>query len=149
MESKKVKIGISAKQYDDIMDEGAEPSVMNIFCEAMITDDGENIIVEYEEFLVDGGGVTNTKILFNKQDPYTVSLMRSGMVEMVCSFAHGERFNCAYRMADGIALDFCVVTKELKNTLSFAGGSLFLDYTVEVRGLVVTKNEYRLNIIKR
>ena len=149
MEIKKVKIGISAKQYDDVMDTGAEPSVMNVFCEAMITDDGENIIVEYEEFLVDGGGVTNTKILFNKKDPYTVSLMRSGVVEMVCTFADGERYNCAYRMADGIALDFCIVTKELKNTLSFDGGSISLNYNVEVRGLVVTRNEYRLTIIKR
>lgn len=149
METKKVKIGISAKQYEDIMETDAEPSVMNIFCEAMITDDGENIIIEYEEFLVDGGGVTNTKILFNKKDPYTVSLMRSGVVEMVCTFADGERYNCAYRMADGIALDFCIVTKELKNTLTFDGGSISLNYNVEVRGLVVTRNEYRLAIIKR
>ena len=149
MRSKKVKIGISSKQIENIMDQDSEPVVMNVLCEAVITDDGDNIIIEYEEFLVDGGGVTNTKILFSKSNPYTVSLMRSGLVEMVCSFSDGERFNCAYRMSDGIALDFCIATKELKNTLTFDGGNLYLNYTVEVRGLVINRNEYRLHIIKR
>jgi uncharacterized beta-barrel protein YwiB (DUF1934 family) len=149
MESKKVKIGISAKQMDDMAAKTEEPVVMNVLCEAMITDDGDNIIIEYEEFLVDGGGVTQTKLIFSKNASHAVSLMRTGLVEMACTFAKGERFNCAYRMSDGIGLDFCMVTKDLKNTLSYEGGSLFISYTVEVRGLVVSRNEYRLNIIKR
>lgn len=149
MDVKKVKIGISSKQMDGIMENDPEPAVMNVFCEAVVTDDGKNVIIEYEEFLVDGGGVTNTKLMFNKNDPYTVSLMRSGLVEMVCSFADGERFNCAYRMSDGIALDFCIVTKELRNTISANGGGIFISYNVEARGLVITRNEYRLNIIKK
>ena len=149
MESKKVKIGISAKQYDDLAPKTEEPVVMNLLCEADMTDDGDNIIIEYEEFLVDGGGATQTKLIFNKNTPHTVSLMRTGLVEMACTFAKGERFNCAYRMSDGIGLDFCMVTKELKNKLSYDGGSIFIGYTVEVRGLVVSRNEYRLNVIKR
>ncbi len=148
MESKKVKIGICAKQTDD-MSPGAEPSVMNVFCEAVLTDDGKNFTVEYEEFLVDGGGVTNTKLVFAKNAPNVVSMVRTGLVKMACSFSHGERFNCVYSMADGISLDFCMVTKELTNTLSLDGGRLLVKYNIEVRGLVISENEYRLTVINR
>ncbi len=148
MESKKVKIGICAKQTDDMSPE-AEPSVMNVFCEAVLTDDGENFTVEYEEFLVDGGGVTNTKLVFAKNAPGVVSMVRTGLVKMACSFSHGERCNCVYSMADGISLDFCMVTKELANTLSLGGGRLLVKYNIEVRGLVISENEYRLTVINR
>ena len=65
METRKLRIGICAKQTDDLSSE-AEPTVMNVFCEASVTDDGEEITVEYDEYLVEGGGSTHTKLIFKK-----------------------------------------------------------------------------------
>ena len=76
-------------------------------------------------------------------------MVRTGLVKMACSFAEGERFNCVYSMSDGIALDFCMVTKELENTVSLGGGRLIVKYNIEVRGLVISKNEYRLTVLKK
>lgn len=148
METRNVRIGICAKQTDD-MSPDAEPTVMNIFCEAKLTDDGKEFTVEYEEFLVDGGGSTDTKLIFKKDEPGVVSMVRTGLVKMACSFSDGERFNCVYSMSDGISLDFCMVTKGLENTLSMEGGRLLVKYNIEVRGLVVSKNEYRLTVLKK
>ena len=148
METRKLRIGICAKQTDDLSPE-AEPTVMNVFCEASVTDDGEEITVEYDEYLVEGGGSTHTKLIFKKNEPGSVSMVRTGLVKMACSFAKGERFNCVYSMSDGIALDFCMVTKELENTVSLGGGRLIVKYNIEVRGLVISKNEYRLTVLKK
>lgn len=147
MENRKVKIGISAKQTEGGEGYPAEPFVMNIICEGEITDDGDNIYIEYEEHLSDDGGVTHTKITFSKSRPETVSLIRSGEVNTICSFTAGERYACSYDMG-GLLLDFCIVTKTLKNNMSFGGGSISMSYNMEVRGIAMSRNEYKLTVIK-
>lgn len=146
MEKRQVKIGISAKQTDG-MDEAAEPVVMNIISEAEITDDGENIYIEYEEHLSEDGDITNSKLIFSKKNPATVSLVREGEVTTSCSFTRGERCSCSYNIG-GLALDFVVATKTLKNTLTLDGGVIAMNYDMEVRGITMSKNEYKLTVIK-
>ena len=148
METKKVRIGISAKQTEGGDGYDAEPVSMNVICEAELTDDGENVYIEYEEHLSDDGGVTHTKLVFSKNRPETVSLIRSGEVSTVCSFTEGERYACSYNMG-GLMLEFCIVTKALKNNLSVNGGSITLNYNMEVRGIVMSRNEYKLKVIKK
>lgn len=148
METRKVKIGISAKQTEGGEGYNAEPVTMNVICEADLTDDGDNVYIEYEEHLSDDGGVTHSKLVFSKNKPETVSLIRSGEVSTVCSFTAGERYACSYNMG-GLVLDFCIVTKALKNTLTFGGGNITLNYNMEVRGIVMSRNEYKLTVIKK
>ena len=148
MEKRKVKIGIAAKQTEGGEECFAEPVTMNIICEAEITDDGDNIYIKYEEHLSEDGEVTHSKLLFSKSNPNTVSLVRSGEVTTSCSFSHGERCACSYNMG-GLAFDFGVVTKALKNTLTLDGGSISMNYNMEVRGITMSRNEYRLTVLKR
>lgn len=147
MESKKVKIGIIAKQTDGGEESSAEPTVMNIICEGEITDDGDNIYIEYEEHLSENDEVTRSRLVFAKDNPGTVSLIRSGEVTTSCSFACGERCAYAYNI-DGLSFDFCVVTKSLKNTLTLDGGSISMQYNMEVHGITMSRNEYRVTVIK-
>jgi uncharacterized beta-barrel protein YwiB (DUF1934 family) len=68
---------------------------------------------------------------------------------MSCTFFAGGRCNCNYAMQGGISLDFCMVTKTLTNTVSMGGGTLAMAYNMEVRGVTMSRNEYKLTVIKR
>ena len=146
---KKVKIGISAKQFEGDVSFDSEPMVMNILCEALLTENGDEFAIEYDERIGDDGGVTHTKLVFGKDKPEKVSMVRTGEVNMSCTFFAGGRCNCNYVMQGGISLDFCMVTKTLKNTVSMAGGSLSMAYNMEVRGVTMSRNEYKLTVIKK
>jgi uncharacterized beta-barrel protein YwiB (DUF1934 family) len=146
---KKVKIGISAKQYEGDESYSSEPAVMNVLCEALLTENGDEFTVEYDERISEDGGVTHTKLVFGKKAPGRVSMVRTGEVNMSCMFFAGGRCNCNYVMEGGIALDFCMVTKTLSNTVSMEGGTLAMTYNMEVRGVTLSRNEYKLTVIKR
>ena len=104
---KKVKIGISAKQYEGDASMDSEPMVMNVLCEAVLTEDGDEFSVEYDERISEDGEVTHTKLVFGKSNPSKVSMVRTGEVNMSCTFFAGGRCNCNYAMQGGISLDFC------------------------------------------
>ena len=146
---KKVKIGISAKQYEGDASMDSEPMVMNVLCEAVLTEDGDEFSVEYDERISEDGEVTHTKLVFGKSNPSKVSMVRTGEVNMSCTFFAGGRCNCNYAMQGGISLDFCMVTKMMNNTVSMNGGTISISYNMEVRGVTMSRNEYRLTIIKR
>ena len=146
---KKVKIGISAKQFEGDVSFDSEPMVMNILCEALLTENGDEFAIEYDERIGDDGGVTHTKLVFGKAKPEKVSMVRTGEINMSCTFFAGGRCNCNYAMQGGISLDFCMVTKTLKNTVSMDGGTLSMAYNMEVRGVTMSRNEYKLTVIKR
>ncbi|MBQ9745800.1 MAG: DUF1934 domain-containing protein [Clostridia bacterium] len=149
MEFKKVKIGISAKQHEGDVSFDSEPMVMNILCEALLADSGDEFSIEYDERVSEDGDVTHTKLVFGKENPGKVSMVRTGEINMSCTFFAGGRCNCNYAMQGGISLDFCMVTKTLKNTVSLGGGTLAMTYNMEVRGVTMSRNEYRLTVIKR
>lgn len=149
MLAKKVKIGISAKQYEGDVSFDAEPMVMNVLCEALLTEDGDEFAIEYDERVSEDGGVTHTKLVFGKTNPTRVSMVRTGEINMACTFFAGGRCNCNYAMQGGISLDFCMVTKTLTNTVSMGGGTLAMAYNMEVRGVTMSRNEYKLTVIKR
>lgn len=146
---KKVKIGISAKQFEGDVSFDSEPMTMNILCEAVLTENGDEFSIEYDERIGDDGGITHTKLVFGKNAPGKVSMVRHGEVNMACTFFAGGRCNCNYAMQGGISLDFCMVTKTLSNTVSMAGGTLAMAYNMEVRGVTLSRNEYKLTVIKR
>ena len=139
---KKVKIGISAKQYEGDVSFDSEPMVMNVLCEALLTENGDEFSIEYDERVSEDGGVTHTKLVFGKGNPGRVSMVRTGEINMSCTFFAGGRCNCNYAMQGGISLDFCMVTKTLTNTVSMGGGTLAMAYNMEVRGVTMSRNEY-------
>jgi uncharacterized beta-barrel protein YwiB (DUF1934 family) len=149
MLAKKVKIGISARQFEGDESYDSEPAVMNVLCEAVLTENGDEFSIEYDERISEDGGVTHTKLIFGKNAPNKVSMVRHGEINMSCTFFAGGRCNCNYAMQGGISLDFCMVTKTLSNTVSMEGGTLDIKYNMEVRGITMSRNEYKLTVIKR
>ena len=96
---KKVKIGISAKQYEGDVSFDSEPMVMNVLCEALLTENGDEFSIEYDERVSEDGGVTHTKLVFGKGNPGRVSMVRTGEINMSCTFFAGGRCNCNYSVS--------------------------------------------------
>ena len=146
-DKRNVRIGISAKQTEGDESYDSEPVSMNVICDGVITEEDGNVCIEYEEHLSKDGEVTRTKLFWKKEEPKSVSMFRTGEVSMACLFSSGERCACSYKTQD-LTLEFFIVTKSVKNTLSLSGGSIGVSYNMEVKGITVSRNEYKLTVIK-
>lgn len=146
-DKRNVRIGISAKQTEGDESYDSEPVSMNVICDGVITEEDGNVFIEYEEHLSKEGEMTRTKLFWKKEEPKSVSMFRTGEVSMACLFSDGERCACSYKTQD-LTLEFFIVTKSVKNTLSLSGGSIGVSYNMEVKGITVSRNEYKLTVIK-
>ena len=146
-DKRNVRIGISAKQTEGDESYDSEPVSMNVICDGVITEENANVCIEYEEHLSKDGEMTRTKLFWKKEEPKSVSMFRTGEVSMACLFSSGERCACSYKTQD-LTLEFFIVTKSVKNTLSLSGGSIGVSYNMEVKGITVSRNEYKLTVIK-
>ncbi len=147
-EKKTVKIGISAKQTEGDGSFEAEPVVMNLISEAEYIEDENSVSIEYDEHISDDGAMTHTRVFFEKAQRDTVSVFRTGDVRTSVSFSDGGRCACSYNIS-GMSLDFVMVTKSLKNTVSPVGGSISIIYNMEMKGIIMSRNEYKLTVIAR
>ena len=146
-DKRNVRIGISAKQTEGDESDDSEPVSMKVICDGGITEEDGNVCIEYEEHLSKDGETTRTKLFWKKEEPKSVSMFRTGEVSMACLFSSGERCACSYKTQD-LTLEFFIVTKSVKNTLSLSGGSIGVSYNMEVKGITVSRNEYKLTVIK-
>ena len=153
--AKKIRENLK-KDVDELKKEGIKPK----FAVILVGDDPASKIyvrnknracneigIEYEEHLSKDGETTRTKLFWKKEEPKSVSMFRTGEVSMACLFSSGERCACSYKTQD-LTLEFFIVTKSVKNTLSLSGGSIGVSYNMEVKGITVSRNEYKLTVIK-
>jgi uncharacterized beta-barrel protein YwiB (DUF1934 family) len=142
--NKQVKINIVSTQYEG--DGNGEKHIVSFSCEGVMSKKASRIEVKYEEDLSGGGRPTVTSVSFDALSPELVSLARRGEVNSSCAFSKGERYMCNYD-AGFVKFDFCVATKSVVNSLTYEkGGTLCLDYGMEVRGVSAQQNEYRLTV---
>ena len=100
--------------------------------ELSISDDGE---VELSYLENDGTGLEGTvvKLVFNKNNPDLISMLRLGNMSTMLSFEAGKRYKSVYK-TPYMPFDLTVNTLEVDNSL-LDDGSLYLNYLMEVRGL--------------
>jgi uncharacterized beta-barrel protein YwiB (DUF1934 family) len=97
-----------------------------------VDDEGE---VELSYLEGDGTGLegTEVKLVFHKDNPDLVSMLRFGSMSTMLSFEAGKRHKSVYK-TPYMPFDLTVNTIEVENTL-LSDGALYLNYLMEVRGL--------------
>lgn len=95
--------------------------------------------IEYSE---DDGAVITTIDLFKDG---MVSISRTGGINSHMVFAAEKAFLCIYNTGF-FPMQIRVRTKSLKNTLSFEGGRLDIDYSVEIVGNLAEKNKLSFSV---
>lgn len=122
-----------------------EADIMEINSLGDFVDDGERIIVSYEETEATGMDGSRTSVTFLKNEPHIVTMTRDGVVSTTLVFEEGKRHHCIY---DTMFMPFevCVHTKKVVNRL-LDEGYIDLDYVVEIRGAKAERTKFKMQII--
>ena len=120
--------------YSSVVEESGSEFETKGFIDVEQRDDGKiNIVVEYDSYEMSNLEAV-TKIRYNPEDK-TITTSHEGKVNTVMVYEKGERHFSTYSTPFGI-MEMAVYTKECRGRLLYPrGGVLFIDYTVEVKGL--------------
>ena len=113
---------IEGENYLELMSEG----------ELEVDKSGE-VTLSYLEGDENGLEGTKVKLVFNKEDPLLISMLREGQMNTMLSFEAGKRHKSIYH-TPYMPFDLTVNTIEVENNI-LDGGMLYLNYIMEVHGL--------------
>lgn len=135
----KAKISIKGRQFFEGGDDEVE----------LITDgefgrEGTDYVISYDETEMTGMQGAKTTIRVTKDN--TVTLHRSGGAGSAMIFEPGRRSQCHYEVEGGAGLMMTVGSTRVINRLSKAGGSLFVDYKLEIMGELMSKNNFLIKV---
>jgi uncharacterized beta-barrel protein YwiB (DUF1934 family) len=136
--TKEIILTISgAHQYSNSGDDQ-----MNLVTEGVMRELGDALELEYEESeLTDMEGTVTNIIIQGPQ----VSLMRTGEVCSQMVFEQGRRHLSVYSTPYG-TLEIAVATQRLENHLTLQGGTLEIDYSLEMDHALVGFVAFRLSV---
>jgi Uncharacterized protein conserved in bacteria len=119
---------------------------LELVTEAEMTDDGKRIEIKYNETELTGMDGAVTQISFEREVPGIVSMLRGGTVYTVLIFEKGKRHICAYE-TPYMPFELCIFTRKVDNFLNMeTGGSLDLDYFIEIRGAGTERTVFRMDV---
>jgi len=133
------RISIKGRQFydDDYYD------TIELMTDGSFEKQGDAYLISYDESEVTGMTGTRTTILVEPGD--RVTLTRVGDVVQSLIFEPGRRSNGHYLMKDG-QLMLTVDAVSLVNRLSEKGGSLFVNYSLEINSQLMSKNNFLIKI---
>lgn len=103
------------------------------------------VCIRFLENLTDSE--SDTCISFEESDPGLISLSRKGDVVSSCSFSAESRHSCNYEIGGMINFELCINTHKTENTVTFGrGGTILLEYSIEMRGTELQSAVYRLKV---
>lgn len=147
---KEVKIKIISKVYDisDCPEDGKYPSQDETRCDTiemsaygiMTINDGVYSI-EYDESC-EGMGGTKTRLFFDLNNPGCVNLFRRGTVCGDLVFDRDADRNVFMYQNDVMPFELALVTKRLVNRLGEDGGTLHIDYKLELQATNIERTVF-------
>lgn len=124
-----------------------EPERIEFATEGIISDDGKRIEISYDETELSGMAGSHTTLLFDKNSPGLITLIRTGVYTTSLVFnAADRRQRCMYDTGILPPFELSVLTGKLENGLSYEGGRLLLDYVIEMHGVKTEYNSMLLEV---
>lgn len=123
--------------------QGEEPQTIELTTDGQLRREGDALLLSYAETEVTGmEGVVTT---FRVAGDGTVQLLREGATNATMTFVEGQKTESLYDMGFG-ALLLGVHTRRVESRLHESGGTLRMDYTVEVEHVPVGSNTYEIAV---
>ena len=122
--------------------EGTPPDAMELVTKGSLTREGGSYTLSYQESELTGLEGTLTTI---QVDGEQVTLMRIGEFNSQLVFQEGRRHLSMYNTPYG-AMAIGVNTRHLLAQLDDRGGSIEVDYTIEVDHALAGRNVFRINV---
>lgn len=128
-------VGDTDTEFLEKLTESFEDSqAIEIITEGFIVEDNDgNIEIEYDENDSEDFNGTIVRIIFNRNEPGLVSVVREGDINTMLSFESGKRHKSVYN-TPYMPFELSINTIEVKNTV-LTDGRLFLNYLIEIKGL--------------
>ncbi len=124
-----------------------QPERIEFTTDGMLSDNGMRIELSYEESELCGMAGSRTTLLFDKVLPGLITMVRTGAYSTSLVFnAADRRQRCMYDTGILPPFELCVLTRKIDNRLSFEGGSLALDYIIEMHGVKTEFNSLLLEV---
>ena len=123
--------------------EDQEPEVIELVTEGQLAPDGEDgYTLSYQESELTGleGTLTTFQI-----EPQRVTLLRVGEVNSQMVFEEGRRHLSMYDTPYG-ALSIGVNTRRMRSELGANGGSIEIDYAIEIDHALAGQNLFRIQV---
>lgn len=140
---KQVLLSIRGQQ---IFEGAQEPEVTELMTEGtMSTDENSNVTLVYQESELTGLEGTQTTI---QVEPESVTILRQGQVNSQMVFQQGRRHLSLYNTPYG-ALTMGVSTRRMKVDLDETGGSIEIDYAIEIDHAVAGQNLFQIYVKTR
>ncbi len=119
-------------------------------CSGVLSETEDSTVIRYTE--EDENGAIETSLVMPTERSDIVAVIRTGGVINALICEKGTRHLSSYRMSfspDSLTpFEVCVYTKACEHTVSFAegGGTIFLDYYLELRGTDVQHTRMRITV---
>lgn len=133
-----VKLSILGKQFYD----GQEPDVIELVTEGIMERQNHVWAISYEES--DLTGLEGVTTVF-RVGPRGVSLKRSGKLQSQMIFMEGFRHESLYQMEIG-TLMVAVQAQKVRSTLTESGGTVDINYNIEIEDSAQGVVEYHLDV---
>lgn len=125
--------------------DSAAPEVTELATEGVMTMDGGEISLTYQESEITGMEGTTTRFVIQGD---TVVLERTGMIVSRMEFKQGERSSSFYETPWGtMAVD--VATTKLAHRLTERGGVMEIAFTIAINHQVTGENRFKIRVRER
>ena len=123
--------------YDSV-----SPEVTELATEGLMTIEGEEVTLTYQESEITGMEGTTTRFIVRGN---TVVLERTGMIVSRMEFKQGERSSSFYETPWGtMAVD--IATTKLAHRLTERGGVMEIAFTIAVNHQVTGENRFKVRV---
>lgn len=120
-----------------------KPETIELLTRGTMTGRNGKFAISYEETEMTGiPGVTTTFLVFN---PKRIVLTREGAIHSRMVFEKDIQNDSLYDLGFG-SLMVGICAKEIRTDLTEAGGSLFIDYVVDVEQSMSSRNSYEISV---
>ncbi len=144
--------GVAIKLHTSIIDCTAPssgdivPEEIYVNYEGRLEDTADAFRLCYRENIESEMGITHTTLVFPKDQTDLCMMVREGAVNCTMSFSLTDpRQLCTYQTPFGPFV-FTVVTKNLSGQIDERGGTFFVEYDLELRGVVSQHNKLSLSV---
>lgn len=115
--------------------------------ECVLARENGRVSVKYKES-AEGLPEWTTSVSYDEKEPGIVSIVRSGQLSHAFVIEAGVRHFSVYKTPYG-PLEMCVRGRKVENELMEDGGRIYLDYSVELKGMSAQRTKMTLTVKKK
>lgn len=140
-------IGESGRDDDSLYSEIEGDTFVEMMSEGEIScDELGNVEISYVEGNDTDNGLEGTavRLVFNRDNPELVTMVREGNMSTMLTFCEGKRSRSVYN-TPYMPFNLIVNTLEVENNI-FSDGTMYLNYLMEIQGLGSQRTTIRIKI---